>query len=259
MSKKEYGKLTEGQFKRLIDKLPEFRSGVAETQEALRSASNEKLREILGDGIWWAPVYELSLTESLALLFYVLGEVDRLKSIAQLPDPQEVLIRGMEEGTELEWDGGPGGKFRKAHVIALATALQRNVLSVMIYKQSLSSLIAEAREGNDDSLFKAIRVDRSVVSCPTAALRISKAELLQEKLFFIRLKSALKGPSKKYMEAYQGLRYSLVVLRELGFDQLSDAQLEHLLVDVLKVYSRSITARKNLRKQYYESKKIKTL
>jgi hypothetical protein len=40
---------------------------------------------------------------------------------------------------------------------------------------------------------------------------------------------------------------------------MSDAQLEHLLVDVLKVYSPSFTARKNLRKQYYESKKIKGL
>ena len=54
------------------------------------------------------------------------------------------------------------------------------------------------------------------------------------------------------------MRYSLAVLRELGFDAMSDAELEHLLVDVLKVYPKSWSARKNLRKQYTESKKIRT-
>jgi hypothetical protein len=256
---KKYGKLTEDQFKRLIRKLPEFRNESREVQEALRSASKEKLRELLGDGVWWAPVYELSLVQGVAFLVYVLGETDRIKAVSQLSDPQEVFLKEIEEDKDFEWNGGPGGAFVKADVIALTTALQRNILSIMIYKRSLSSLIAEAREGNDDALFNAIRLDRSVLSCPTAAMRISKAELLEEKPFFLRLRSALKGPSKKHWEGYRDLRYSLFVLRELGFDQFSDAQLEYLLVDVLKVYPDNYGARKNLRKQYYESKKIKAL
>src|ERR1035441_303498 len=51
---------------------------------------------------------------------------------------------------------------------------------------------------------------------------------------FLHLRSALKGPSRKYMEALKDLRYALAMLREFGFDQLSDAQLEDLLVDKLK-------------------------
>lgn len=258
-SDKEYGKLTEGQFKRLIRQLPEYRKDAKELQESFRSASAAKLREILGDGVWWAPVYELSLLEGVALLAYVLGMGDRIIEISRTPDPQEAVLEDIERGYEGEWDGGPGGKFSKGDVVALVTALQRNILSIMIYKKSLSSLIAEAREGDDDSLFHAIRLDRTVVSCPTVAMRISEAELRQEKRFFLRLISALKGPSKKHWEGYQDLRYSLVMLRELGFGELSDAELEHLLVDVLQVYPKSFTARKNLRKQYYESKKIKTL
>jgi hypothetical protein len=228
-------------------------------EDAIRSASSEKLREVLGDGIWWAPLYELSLTQCLALLFYVLGKIDRLKVIAQLPDPQEVLLREIEEGKEIEWDGGPGGAFTKADLIALVMALQRNVLSIMIYKRSLSALVAEVQEGNDASLFHAVRIDPSAVSCPTIAVRISKAVLLGEKRFLLRLISALKGPSKKHWEGYRDLRYSLAMLREMGFDKLSDAELEHLLVDVLQVYPKSFTARKNLRKQYTESKRFKRL
>lgn len=106
---KDYGKLTEDQFRRFIRQLPEFRREQGELQEFVRSASPEKLREILGDGLWWAPLYELSLTRLLGLLFYLLGEIDRLKIIVQRPDPQEVLLMEMEKGREIDWDGGPGG------------------------------------------------------------------------------------------------------------------------------------------------------
>ena len=255
---KEYGKLTEDQFKRLVRKLPELRKQGGELQQAFRSASKEKLHEILGDGVWWAPLYELSLVQVLALLFHVLDQAEWLKRIAQSPDPQEEALKWIEIDEDLEWNGGPGGVYSKGDVVALLTALQRNILSIMVYKRSLCSLIEEAGAGNDDCLFDAIRLDRTIVTGLTAAARISKAELLGEKLFFIRLRSALKGPSRKHWEGYQDLRYSLALLRELGFDQMSDAQLEHLLVDVLKVYPKSYSARKNLRKQYYESKKIKT-
>lgn len=106
--------------------------------------------------------------------------------------------------------------------------------------------------------FKAVRLDRSIITCPTFALRMARAELENDKSFFLHLRSALKGPSKKHWEAYNDLRYALYILRELGFDQLSDAQLEDLLVHKLKLYPNASGARKNLRKQFTESKKFAT-
>ena len=44
---KEYGTLTEDQFRRLVRKLPEFRREAKEFHDTLRSASPEKLREVL--------------------------------------------------------------------------------------------------------------------------------------------------------------------------------------------------------------------
>jgi hypothetical protein len=256
---KAYGKLTEDQFRRFVRQLPEIRKEYAGFEEAIQKASPQKLHDLLGDGVWWAPLYEFSMLESLAFLFYVLGETDHIRAMAQNPDPQEALLQEMEAGREIEWDGGPGKAFSKGDVIALAMVLQRNVLSIMVYQRSLAALVAEVREGNDRSLFDAVRLDRSVVSCPTVAARISHAELIGEKRFFQRLRNAVKGPQKKHWESYQDLRYSLAVLREMGFDKLTDAQLEKLLVDVLKVYPKTFTARKNLRKQYYQSNKFKTL
>jgi len=68
----------------------------------------------------------------------------------------------------------------------------------------------------------------------------------------------LKGPSKKHWEAYKDLRYAFFILRESGFNQMSDAQLEELLVHQLKLYPDAPGARKNLRKQFKESKKFAT-
>ena len=256
---KEYGKLTEDQFRRLVKQLPEIRKQGGELQEAFRSASKERLREILGDGVWWAPLYELPLIQVLGVLFHVIGQTEWLKEIALLPDPQEEALKLVESEIDCEWNGGTGGAYSKGHLIAVLTALQRNILSIMVYKRSLCSLIEEARAGNDDSLFDAIRLDRTIVTGPSATVRLARAELLGEKRFFQRLLKALKGPSQKHWENYKDLRYSLAILRDLGLNDLSDSQLEHLLVDVLGVYPKSYSARKNLRKQYYESKKIKTL
>ena len=67
---KEYGELNEDQFRRLRRKLPEFRREAEGFQDDLRTASAEKLREILGDGLWWAPLYEMTFTQIVGLLVY---------------------------------------------------------------------------------------------------------------------------------------------------------------------------------------------
>lgn len=97
-------------------------------------------------------------------------------------------------------------------------------------------MIEEARSGNDASLFQAVRIDRSIAACLTFVDRIAKAELENDKKFFLHLRSALKGPSKKHWEAYKDLRYAFYVLRESGFNKMSNAQLEDLLVHKLKLY-----------------------
>ncbi|SET69232.1 hypothetical protein SAMN05216326_1672 [Nitrosomonas marina] len=106
--------------------------------------------------------------------------------------------------------------------------------------------------------FNAVRIDRSIITCSAFAVRISTAEAKNDKKFFIRLRKSLEGPSKKHWEAYKDLRYAFYILRESGFNQMSDAQLEELLVHQLKLYPDTPGAQKNLRKQFTESKKFAT-
>lgn len=255
---KEYGKLTAEQFKTLISHLPEIRKHPGEIAEMVSSLSKDHLNKLLPEGFAWAEIYELTFIEHLAWLLMALGKTEFLKQAAQTPDPQQTLLDDIQSfDVDFEnWKGGDGGFFELQDVLGLLTALQRQILSIMLFQKSISTLVEEAKQGNDACLFDAVRVDRSIVSCPPIADRISKAELLREKHFFIRLRNALKGPSKKHWESYHDLRYALFMLRDLGFDKLSDDQLESLLVHQLKVYPNTYNARKNLRKQYEQSKKI---
>jgi len=181
-----------------------------------------------------------------------------LHNAAQSDDPTQAAFSMFQNVKYETWKGGLDGLFEIGDVVALFTALRRNVLSIMLFHRTLNAMVDEVRNGNDDSLFDAVRIDRSIITCPTFALRISKAEIRNDKKFFIRLRSSLKGPSKKHWEAYKDLRYAFFILRESGFNQMSDAQLEELLVHQLKLYPDAPGARKNLRKQFTESKKFST-
>ena len=256
--KREYGNLTLEEFKQLIGELPDIRIQMKELPDLLNSSPKDKIKEVLDQGLYWAVFYELSFQESLALLICALGCHQELHKAAQSDDLTQDAFSMFQDVEFENWKSGLDGLFEIGDILALFTALQRNILSIMLFHRTLSALVDEAREGNDDSFFNAVRIDRSIITCPTFSLRIAKAEIKNDKKFFIRLRSSLKGPSKKYWEAYQDLRYAFFILRESGFNQMSDAQLEELLVNQLKLYPNVPGARKNLRKQFTESKKFAT-
>lgn len=255
---KAFGKLTLDQFRELVRTLPEVRSQIKELPQIVRAAPRKRIDELLDKEFYWATVYELPFLDSLTLLFFALGRVGQLMEWAASADPQQAALNSILADDIDDWSGGEGGNFKEKHVIGLTVALQRNILAIMLYHRTLSDLVAEVRTSPDwkEAFFKAVRVDRSILSCPSFSDRLARAELENDKQFFIHLKSALKGPSKKHWEAYRDLRYALCVLRELGFDQMSDDQLENLLVHQLKLYPNIPTARKNLRKQFTESKRV---
>jgi hypothetical protein len=259
-NQKEYGKLTAEQFKKLIQQLPELRNEGESLADVVKSTSKERINELLEKDFYWAQVYELTFVEHLAFLIMALDKVDFLKEANNAPDPtQHFMDHFVLDDDFDQWSGGWNGTFEKQDLIGLVFSLQRTILSIMIYQKTMQTLVEEVRQGNDDSLFDAVRLDRSSVACPTFAARIAKAEFTRDKHFFIRLKNAFKGPTQKHWQSYQDLRFALFTLRDLGFDNLTDDQLVDLLVRQLKVYPDRFEAKKNLRKQYNQSKKINHL
>jgi hypothetical protein len=143
---------------------------------------------------------------SIAVLAF--NYADTLSAAVASSDPQQHVLDRMEPPDDSTHPG-----FEQQDLLGLAFSLQRTILSVMLFQRSLSGLVQDVREdGNLDSMFNAIRVDRTVMSCTTFADKIARAEIRQDKRFFLRLRNALKGPTQKHWAAYCDLRYSLFVL-----------------------------------------------
>lgn len=253
---KQYGKLNAAQFRALIDVLPEFHRKAAELQTEMQAVPAEKWASVLSSDYSWAWVYEYPLSVHMAIVLYALNLSEWAKEIAKAPDPQQRLLHDQD----MPCDGDFHPDFDNATGLGLVISNVRTMQSIALYGRSLSGLIQEAREtGNTDCLFKAIKVDRTVVSCPTAADMIARAELLNDKAFFRVLSNAYKGPSKKEWAGLASMKVSFHILREMEQNSLSDDDLEYLMVHVLDVYKDVPGARKNLRMHYQNFRNFKTI
>lgn len=256
---KEYGKVTPTQFRHLIDSLPELRKQRGELSSIYRN-NPKRLKELLGNGPHnWAWLYEFPFVEQISILLLLVGWAKSINDAAAMEDPQAYVIELMKDDSELDalFEANPAEEKNK-YLIWLGTALQRNILSIMLFHCSLGHQVVRARNGDDESLFHAVEVDRAAVACQTISDRIARAELSNDKAFFGHLRKALKGPSKKHMEAIQDLRYSIVALRSMGFDRFSDKDLEALFIRT-RLYPNSAGALKNLRKHIQLARKLQPL
>jgi hypothetical protein len=257
---KEYGKLTPAQFQEFMAILPDVFAMLRDMEQRLAGTPATKFDSAMpGDFGRYSDVYELPFHEHLAWLIHGLNRLGEVKDVAASPDPQEAVLEMLRKRDEI--DDVPQHKdFADEDLLGLTYALSRTMQSMATYGRSISSLIQDVREkGNHGSLFKAVRMDRAVIGCPTAMRHIAKAQVRSNKTFFRHLRAALAGPSKKPMIALEPMRYALLMLREMGLDSLSDKELEYLMVELLKVYPRVPGATKNLRAQYQQSRSIKTI
>lgn len=253
---KEFGKLTNDQFARLVKTLPELRTQSCELTK-IYQANPKRLNELLGDGpVSWGELYERPFLEQMAILTVLLRLHVPLNEAAKSSDPQEQILRWLDKDGPLDaWYESVKGSMEWKYLIWLCVVLQRNILSIMLYHQSLGGLVEAVRNGDDMAFFKAVRIDKTVLLAPTCADRLSRAELINDKTFLGHLRSAMKGPTQKHMVAIQDLRYSIVALRECGFDRFNDKDLEQLFIRT-KLYPNSAGALKALRKHLNLARKI---
>jgi len=239
------GRIRLSTFKKFTALLPNTRKKYGEVL-ALASTNREKIEKLLPDDFSWAMLYELQAKELFILSLAALGFLDKLSQAARagLDINQflmEAAIREEEnENGEFEWSGGHGGLFTEADTIATTHATQNSWRCLSIYGQYLNDLVKLVREGNDgadDAYFKAVNIDRTVLTCPTFAARLARAEYFGEKKFIFRLRKAVKGKPHDSLLLHQDLRTVLQFFHEINtisLFTLDEADL--LFIKELKVY-----------------------
>lgn len=197
----------------------------------------EKLHVILDQHFAWGVLYEFTLIELIAYFSIVSGFNQILTKIAQSDNPTEAALTAAFEDNLLPpfSERDPEDK-RKFTFVALM-ALSKSIDSIRLYGISIDILVKRVKQGNDDALFKLLRIDRSAVSCPTIADRITLAELDNDQTFFQKMRNALSGPPQKPKDEYGVLRYILYLLdEEQELSRLSLEQRYQLFCERLQLY-----------------------
>ena len=251
--KKEYGRLSLDQLKQLRKNVGEFRALSWEIESSLKSKDGA-LKEIFNQSYSWADLYQMSLTDHVVHLTVIMGLSSHLSNIASQDDPQQSALDLNHQNQEFDNNFEQSG-FEKQDLFGCAYSLGRTILCVQTYDFFMNELIEMASNGNDSSLFKAVRIDRSVTSCPPIADRISIAEIEQDAKFFRKLGEAyIKGPEPPDME-YIDLRYLLITLEgENVLENLSMNDEYNLFVRELGVYPDTDDAKRNLHQFIYRWK-----
>lgn len=105
--------------------------------------------------------------------------------------------------------------FDELAVEVIFIALALNFKAMALYGHSVFALLYKARdEKNDDALFKAVRIDSTVIYSTYPSLRIRDAMLSNDTVFLSKLGDALKGKTGKATRQYSPSRIMILLLHE---------------------------------------------
>lgn len=196
----------------------------------------------------WCHLYELPAKNHFISVFEQLGLRYLLEDIATSPNQFQALPKVIEkfyhELNKKELDSNEAESLVRnlPSIFGLSLSVANSVRCLLIYGSYLNDLIAIVRNGSsqaDAALFKAVKIDPTVLACPSVNSRVSKALMFQERTFLNKLHQAVNGKFTKREQAnYQNMRLILQILHETNAPRLGEADLYQLFVEELDLVSR---------------------
>lgn len=265
-----YNKFKSDDLRLLLTQIDIFDKEVAEVSLDLSMRQHE-YTNINQAELCWAQLYEKPFNECLAMFFVLNGMSEDIKSAAESEDKLQALNE-ISEKIDPRLDSIlnsisdiEGQKQFITSNASLSILFINSLRSLMIYGQYIYELIETSRESTDfkladKALIQAIKIDASVVGCPTALNRISRAVFFSDHKFLKKIQNALTGNlGIRENKNYRKMRFILQVLHESGGFDLSDKDLKELFVKQLNLYSDTqSSSEKNLKEFAYNFKKHKS-
>ncbi|RFC33297.1 MAG: hypothetical protein DID92_2727744758 [Candidatus Nitrotoga sp. SPKER] len=239
------GELKLATIKKFVSLLPKSRKNYGKAI-ALVKEKRDKIETRLPADFSWSELYELEAKQmfilTLASLGYLEGMVQAARAGLNLNQflIDEATRSSEDENEEVEWSGGHKGLFCEADIYSITHAAQISARCLGIYGFYLNELVAQVRKGGkdaDNAYFKAVMIDRTVLTCPTFAARLARAEFFSEKNFILRLRKAFKGKPHDSLLIHQDLRTLLQFFHEINtINSLTLNEADLLLIQELKIY-----------------------
>jgi hypothetical protein len=192
----------------------------------------------------WSHLYELPILQHVAQGFPNNG-VDFIRQMVESPSQIQFAKAALDSfDAELDaWEPSEAEKdeMRKqlAAIFAFSYSLTKTFRSLKVFGLYLNDLVAIVRDGGDraeKALFAAVKIDRTVLACPSINAYVSQRVLLNDEAFLKDLRKAEVGKlTRREQRNYQQVRLVLQTLKEVGAKRLSPGDLYQLFVDELNL------------------------
>jgi hypothetical protein len=211
--------------------------------------------EHLSADFCWSFLYEIPFPTMQLIALAAMGAADRYVAAAKADNPEAALLDLMDkelaDDKPLEWDGGADGLFTREDLIALLIALFRSFKSLVLYGAYMSELVQRIKAGSEKDFLDALKVDRTVILCPSvteyAATWLSKAEMLGRKQAIARFVSAVRQRPPRTLRKHRKLRFMLQYMKESGLLKGGEVSLEAVqFLQQLDVYATAAGADRSL-------------
>jgi len=256
VSERNYGNLARGDIEAILLLLPQLEKERQELQALIEQKPEEFAEKFLTAGFAWAHLYEVPFLQLLFNFLAVAGVDQEVAHASRQAAPVEALLSLTENIKDMEWAGGSGGKFTSGDFLGYLYAIVRNLDSLVIYGSYLNDLIADAQKGDPEALLKAIRIDPSVVTSPTARHYLSVAVVMDNKGFIGEIRKAMAGNTGKQAAYLKKFRFLMQLLHESGALGLPTKEITDLVFNVGD-YERSPSASKNVSELILKVKAMK--
>jgi len=224
-------------FRRVYSDLHKAKQDSIELTQIVQKESL-KIKDLLERAPPWSTWYDHPYPTVLALLFKATGLLDQILELCKKDDAEVQLLDFFASEPDVE-NEEPLSLDDQAFISSLAIAVFFQIPSLSMYNQTLNKLIEKAKSGDDKALFKAITVDRTVLSTPSVAKRIQMAQLKNDKPFFKKLSKALvRKQSRRPAKKLDDVRFMISALEDSKkFSTLTNEDAYSIFVEDLELYS----------------------
>lgn len=235
---KEFGKLSKQQLGEVYALLISTESLKRELIKESKENPNNKAIIALDSVMPWAYWYDLKYEKHLTAFVLALDLGDEICEMAKKEDPQAAVIDLAQKDQHTSIGQVDLTNEEAGLMFSLVISNSYQIQSISIYGESVSKLLERAKNGDDESLFRGIWVDRSIIFNPWVKNRIQQATFHEDNSFLSELsRSISRVRPRKSKPELDDLRYMHHALEEsLGQMKLSYEKQFELLVEDLELY-----------------------
>ncbi|MEJ1388072.1 MAG: hypothetical protein RPU12_09160 [Candidatus Sedimenticola sp. (ex Thyasira tokunagai)] len=144
-------------------------------------------------------------------------------------EEQKAIAKGLQSADEEELQA-----FSKEVCIFIWGSLASlfNYLSLMVHGRSMCQLVTAAISGDDEAFYKAVQIDRTILTLPYFRSRLLKAQLGNDPSFLSALSYRLRNPIIRGKIRYRTLWIAFAILDDEGLLKLPHERLMDICQEI---------------------------